>query len=155
MANINFYHIKHNTIKPKTLSSPCTRGLRQSCFLQMLPIKYIQITVKDKSLVLVQLEASPTNNEGRKLVCILGCTFLFFSYSPFYFSLETHTCLITHTLKTQYATKFSNWSSENVESKSIPYYSSWVREKLANFQVKTMALHTHLYLQSLFNWLKW
>ena len=68
------------------------KGLRQRCGLKMLSIDYIQVIVKNESLVLVQLEASPTNSEGKKLVYILGHTeLLSLSHSPFYFKLR-HTC---------------------------------------------------------------
>lgn len=93
MANINSHHIKHNKRKPKPHSFSYPKGLRQRCGLKMLSIDYIQVIVKNESLVLVQLEASPTNSEGKKLVYILGHTELL-SLSAILHSIlssDTHT----------------------------------------------------------------
>ena len=114
MVNINSHHIKHNKRIPKPHSFPYTKGLRQRCGLQMLPINYIQTILKNKSLVLVQLEASPTSREGKKSVYILGhIAFLSFSYSPFYFKLRhTHTHTInpnnTQFKDTHFTVTFNN-----------------------------------------------
>ena len=93
MANINSHHIKHNKRKPKPHSFSYPKGLRQRCGLKMLSIDYIQVIVKNESLVLVQLEASPTNSEGKKLMYILGHTELLSLSAILHsvLSLDTHT----------------------------------------------------------------